>query len=61
MKPHQNRGQDLDDFPDLRRRYDTLMARPAVIAGLAVGEEKRSNVSADEEPRKVLVGQRARA
>ena len=29
-------GQDLSDFPNLKRWYDTMTARPAVQRGLAV-------------------------
>jgi GST-like protein len=60
IKPHKNQGQDLNQFPNLKRWFETLMARPAVARGLAVGKEHRRNIANDEEARKVLFGQRAR-
>ncbi|WP_269932266.1 glutathione S-transferase family protein [Aminobacter sp. HY435] len=61
IKPHKNQGQDLEDFHHLKRWYETLLARPAVIAGLAVGEERRRSIVDDKDAQKVLFGQRARA
>lgn len=49
----------LDDFPNLRRWFETISARPAVIKGSAVGAELRGEM--DEAARTVLLGQRARA
>ncbi|GAA2851180.1 GST-like protein [Aminobacter aminovorans] len=61
VKPYKNQGQDLEDFPHLKRWFDTLLARPAVARGLAVGEDHRRNLADDKEAQKVLFGQRARA
>ncbi|GLQ38733.1 thiol:disulfide oxidoreductase [Rhizobium albus] len=60
VKPHANQGQDLNDFPHLKRWFETLLARPAVVRGLKVGEEHRRNIANDDEAKKVLFGQRAR-
>ena len=60
IRPHKNQGQDLDDFPHLKRWYDAIMARPAVMRGMAVGNERRSNLASDKEAQKVLFGQKAR-
>jgi GST-like protein len=40
---HANLGQTLDDFPHMKRWFDTIRARPAVERGYAVMEETRKN------------------
>jgi len=62
-KSHERQGQDFDEFPHLKRWYETLMARPAVVRGMAVGEEFRSrpaDLKENAEIRAVLFGQKAR-
>ena len=61
VKPYKNQGQEIEDFPNLKRWFDAMLARPAVEKGLAVGKEYRRNIAEDEEARKVLFGQKARA
>lgn len=62
VKPYKRQGQEIEDFPHLKRWFDTLMARKAVIKGIALGEElrNRTNLATDKEAQKVLFGQRAR-
>ena len=55
---YERMGQNLNEFPHLKRWVDTMGARPAVIKGKAVGQEFRAEMS--EEAKKVLFGQRAR-
>ena len=43
LVPHNMQGQNLDDFPNLRKWYDGLRARPAVQAGFAVMSEQLKN------------------
>ena len=58
--PYERQGQNLEDFPHLKRWFNTLKARPAVERGFAVGKELRQP-SMSEEAKNVLFGQRARA
>ncbi len=58
--PYKNQGQDIEEFANLKRWFETVKARPAVEKGLALGAEHRKNLADDEEAKKVLFGQRAR-
>jgi GST-like protein len=59
--PHERQGQDLNDFPHLKRWFETIAARPAVEKGRRVGEDwRRDNSVTSESARKVLFGQTAR-
>ncbi|ASY68156.1 glutathione S-transferase N-terminal domain-containing protein [Sinorhizobium fredii] len=61
--PHENQGQDLNDFPNLKRWFDAMLARPAVQKGIEVGKEERArqkSLAEDQEAQKILFGQRAR-
>jgi len=40
LRPYRWQGQDLDEFPDLKRWYLAIRSRPAVQRGLAVLREK---------------------
>lgn len=54
--PHERQGQNLDEFPHLKRWFHALKARAAVQRGLALAEEKR-NQTQSEDAKKVLFGQ----
>ena len=62
VKGWERQGQILDDFPHLKRWFETVMARPAVVRGMAVLAEERNKVdlSKDKEAQAVLFGQKAR-
>ncbi len=58
----ERQGQDISEFPHLARWLDTVLARPAVRRGLAIGkaEREKRDIATDKEAQKVLFGQRAR-
>ena len=60
-RSYKNQGQELEDFPHLKRWFDAILARPAVERALGVGQERRNNLADDKDAQKVLFGQRARA
>ncbi|GGA75683.1 thiol:disulfide oxidoreductase [Nitratireductor aestuarii] len=58
VRSYEGQGQDLNEFPNLKRWFDMMMARPAVQRGIAVGQEMRKPMT--DEEKKVLFNQRAR-
>jgi GSH-dependent disulfide-bond oxidoreductase len=59
--PYKAQGQNLDDFPHLKRWFETIKARPATIAAYAKANEINPSPPPlpDEEARKHLFGQTA--
>ncbi len=58
--PHERQGQDLDNFPHLKRWFQAIASRPAVIRAYARGKEISGGVPVvTEESRKILFGQDA--
>ena len=42
LRPFRWQGQELDDFPNVKRWFETIKARPAVQEGLAVMADTKS-------------------
>jgi GST-like protein len=60
VRPYRNQGQDLEEFPNLKRWFDAIAARPAVQKAVEVGQDHRNNLADDKEAQKILFGQKAR-
>ena len=60
---HKNQGQNIDDFPHLKRWLETIQARAATVRAYAKAKEVNPNfgqpVNRTEEERKILFGQTA--
>lgn len=57
----ERQGQDIEDFPNVKRWLDAILARPAAQRGLAVSAENRGTTDMqDPAVRAMLFGQRAR-
>ena len=57
--PHERQGQKLEDFPHLKRWFETIRARPAVERAYARGAEINTQSTMTEEAKKLLFGQTA--
>jgi GST-like protein len=55
--PYRRLGNDLDKFPNLRRWFDTLKARPAVQAGVDLGRSWRRDEAKNEKARALMFNQ----
>ncbi|HEY0660236.1 MAG TPA: glutathione binding-like protein [Lysobacter sp.] len=60
--PHRSHGQDLGEFPNIRRWFETIRARPATVRAYEGVEDVYANTgkTLSDEERKVLFGQSAR-
>jgi GSH-dependent disulfide-bond oxidoreductase len=61
--PYKNQGQNIDDFPHLKRWLETIGARPATVRAYAMAKDINPNFGQTpirtEEERKILFGQTA--
>jgi GST-like protein len=59
--PHENQGQNLDDFPHLKRWFEAITKRPATVRAYARAESIGASTAMTDEAKKVLFGQTAKS
>jgi GST-like protein len=57
--PHEKQQQKLTDFPYLKRWFEVMQGRSAVIRAYENGQSFSQNTVITEESRKILFGQTA--
>ncbi len=57
--PYERQGQNLDDFPHLKRWFHAIKGRPAVERAYEVAKRVNVKPTVDDEAKKVLFGQDA--
>lgn len=57
--PHERQGQNLVDFPNVQRWFETIKARPATVRAYAAGQQWATSQPMSDEAKKVLFGQTA--
>jgi GST-like protein len=57
--PHQAQGQNLEDFPHVKRWFDAIAARPATARAYARGAQVNTDTGITDESRKISSGQSA--
>jgi len=59
--PHEAQGQNLGDFPYLKRWFEAIKSRPATLRAYERGAAVNPNPTVNEESRKILFGQTAQS
>jgi len=57
--PYERQGQKLEEFPHLKRWFETIAARPATVRAYLKAGEINTKPTVDDEAKKVLFGQTA--
>jgi GST-like protein len=57
--PHEAQGQNLSDFPHLKRWFEAIKARPATIRAYELAPTFTNNAPMSDEAKKILFGQTA--
>jgi len=57
--PYERQGQKLEDFPHLKRWFESIKARPAVVRAYAKAKEINTQPTVTEESKRILFGQTA--
>jgi GST-like protein len=57
--PYERQGQRLGDFPHLKRWFETIRARPAVVRAYELAKKINVQPTVSEESKSVLFGQTA--
>ena len=57
--PYERQGQRLDEFPNLKRWFDTIRARPAVTRAYELAKKINVQPTVSEESKSILFGQTA--
>ena len=55
--PYERQGQKLEDFPHLKRWFEAIKARPAVVRAYAKAKDVNTEPTVTEESKQVLFGQ----
>ncbi|HEX7389957.1 MAG TPA: glutathione binding-like protein [Acidiphilium sp.] len=58
--PHERQGQNLDEFPHLKRWFETIRERPATIRAYEKAKTVSATPTVNEDSRKILFGQTAK-
>ena len=59
VRPYKRLGNNVDNFPNLKRWYETLKARPGVRRGIDLGSDWKRTEATDKEAKALLFNQTA--
>ena len=57
--PYERQNQKLEEFPNLKRWFEAIRARPAVVRAYEKGKAVNTQPTVDDEANKFLFGQTA--